>query len=113
MVFRNMFHKPTVPEVTPEETRARQKAGAVIVDVREPHEWREGHIPGAVLIPLGSLSGRLHELTPSHDIILVCRSGHRSLTAAQVLQRVGFPRVSNMTGGMMSWIRQRLPVSIQ
>ena len=113
MVFRNFFSKPTIAEITPEETRTKQKAGAVIVDVREPSEWREGHIPGAVHIPLGSLSGRLHELDPSQEIVTVCRSGHRSMTAAQVMQRAGFSRVSNMAGGMISWMRQRFPVSKQ
>lgn len=113
MVFRSLFSKPTVPEVTPEETRARQKAGAVIVDVREPYEWREGHIPGALHIPLGNLSGRLRELNPSHDMIMVCRSGNRSMTAAQMMQRAGFSHVSNMAGGMIRWTRQRLPVSTQ
>ncbi len=111
MVFGNLFHKPTIAEVTPEETRARQKAGAVILDVRELHEWREGHIPGAVHIPLGSLSGRLGELDPSREIVMVCRSGRRSMTGAQLMQQAGFSQVKNMAGGMISWAQQRLPVS--
>jgi rhodanese-related sulfurtransferase len=113
VVFRNLFHKSAIVEVTPEETRAKQKAGAVLVDVREPHEWREGHIPGAIHIPLGSLSGRLDELDPSREIVVVCRSGHRSMTGAQLLQRAGFSQVRNMAGGMISWTRQQLPVSKQ
>ncbi len=110
MVFRNFFSKPAVSEVTPEEARAKQKTGAVIVDVREPYELREGYIPGTVHIPLGSLSWRLKELDPSKEIVIVCRSGNRSITAAQILQQGGFPQVSSMAGGMISWTRQRFPV---
>jgi rhodanese-related sulfurtransferase len=109
-VFRNFFSKPAVAEVTPEETRAKQQAGAVIVDVREQNELREGYIPGAVHIPLGSLSRRMKELDPSKEIVIVCRSGNRSITAAQFLQQGGFTQVSSMTGGMISWARQRFPV---
>jgi rhodanese-related sulfurtransferase len=110
MVFRHFFSKPAIAEVTPEETRAKQKAGVVIVDVREPYEWQEGHIPGAIHIPLGSLPRRLRELDPSREVITVCRSGHRSITAAQMLHQGGFSQVSSMAGGMISWTRQRLPV---
>jgi rhodanese-related sulfurtransferase len=109
-VFRNFFSKPAVAEVTPEEARAKQKAGAVIVDVREPYELREGYIPGAVHIPLGSLSRRLKELDPSKELVIVCRSGNRSITAAQIMQQGGFPQVSSMAGGMINWTRQRFPV---
>jgi rhodanese-related sulfurtransferase len=110
MVFRHFFSKPAIVEVTPEETRAKQKAGVVIVDVREPYEWQEGHIPGAVHIPLGSLPRRLRELDPSREVIAVCRSGHRSITAAQMLHQGGFSQVSSMAGGMISWTRRGLPV---
>ncbi len=110
MVFRSLFGKPAVAEVTPEEARAKQKGGAVLVDVRELSEWHAGHIPGAVHIPLGSLSRRLRELNLSREVITVCRSGNRSIAAAQIMQQGGFTQVSSMAGGMISWTRQRLPV---
>ncbi len=110
MFLRNLFSKPSIAEVTPEETKTRQKVGAVVVDVREQHEWRDGHIAGAVHIPLGSLAKRSHELNPGKEIITVCRSGHRSTMAAQILQQAGFTQVSSMTGGMMSWGRKQLPI---
>lgn len=110
MVFHHFFSKPVVAETTPDETRAKQQAGAVVVDVREPYEWQEGHIPGAVHIPLGSLSRRLKELNLSREVIAVCRSGHRSITAVQILQQGGFSQVSSMAGGMISWRRRGLPV---
>ena len=109
-MFRNFFSKPAVAEVSPQEARAKQQAGAVIVDVREPYELREGYIPGAVHIPLRSLSPRMKELDPSKEIVIVCRSGNRSITAAQFLQQGGFPQVSSMAGGMIGWTRQRFPV---
>ncbi len=109
-MFRNFFSKPAVAEVSPEEARAKQQAGAVIVDVREPYELREGYIPGAVHIPLRSLSPRMKELDPSKEIVVVCRSGNRSITAVQFLQQGGFTQVSSMSGGMIDWTRQRFPV---
>jgi rhodanese-related sulfurtransferase len=109
-VFRNFFSKPAVAEVSPEEARAKQQAGAVIVDVREPYELREGYIPGAVHIPLRSLSPRMKELDPSKEIVVVCRSGNRSITAVHFLQQGGFMQVSSMAGGMIGWARQRFPV---
>jgi len=82
----------------------------VIVDVRETYELREGYIYGAVHIPLGSLTRRIKELNPSNEIIIACRSGNRSMTAVKFLQQGGFAQVSSMAGGMIGWMRQRLPV---
>ncbi|HVB74118.1 MAG TPA: rhodanese-like domain-containing protein [Ktedonobacteraceae bacterium] len=110
-MFQRLFNKPSVEEVSAEEAKAKQKAGAVVVDVREPNEWREGYIPGAKLISLGSLARRAQELDPTKEVIAVCRSGNRSITAAMILQRAGFTQVSSMTGGMISWTRHRFPVS--
>lgn len=109
-MFRNFFSKPAVAEVSPEEARAKKQSGAVIVDVREPYELREGYIPGAVHIPLRSLSPRMKELDPSKEIVVVCRSGNRSITAAQFMQQGGFTQVNSMAGGMIGWTRQRFPV---
>ncbi len=71
-MFRNLFSKTAVVEVTVEQVRTKQKAGAVIVDVREPYELREGYIPGAVHIPLRSLSQKMKELDPSKEFVVVC-----------------------------------------
>ena len=111
MNVRHLFSQTPVAEIAPEDAQAKQKAGAVIVDVREPYEWSEGFIPGAIHIPLGTLSRRLAELDASRAMIMVCRSGSRSRSAVQILQRAGFSQVENLTGGMINWMRQRLPVS--
>lgn len=110
MVFRRLLGRRSVPEVTPEEALRRQQAGALIVDVREPEEWRAGHIPGAVHVPLGELSGRVRELDPERELILVCRSGNRSAQATALLQQAGFRQVYNLAGGLIAWGRHRLPI---
>lgn len=110
MFLRNLFQRPDIAEVTPEETRAKQQAGAIIVDVREIYEWHSGHIPGAIHIPLGTLAQHVHELDKAKEIVTVCRSGHRSIMGAQTLQRAGFTQVSSMAGGMIDWTRKQLPI---
>lgn len=110
-MLSHLFGRPQVPEVSPADAYARQQAGALIIDVREPDEWNAGHIPGARLIPLGELPHRLAELNPQREIVLVCRSGNRSARATALLQRAGFTRVANLAGGMIAWSRARLPVT--
>lgn len=91
-------------EITPDELAARLKQGEQVhvLDVREPLEWAEGHIPGAKHIPLGQLLERLAELDPEEEVIVVCRSGGRSSLACELLSERGY-RVVNMTGGMLTW----------
>jgi len=88
---------------------AKELAGAAppfVLDVREPHEFQIGRIPGAVLIPLGELPKRLDELDRGADIVAQCRSGVRSLKAAKLLKEAGFPRVRNLAGGILAWSDQ-------
>ncbi|KKB38064.1 rhodanese-like domain-containing protein [Bacillus thermotolerans] len=73
-----------------------------IIDVRETDEVAAGKIPGAENIPLGLLEFRMHELDPSKEYVMVCRSGGRSGRAVQFLESRGF-QVINMSGGMLSW----------
>lgn len=81
----------------------------VVVDVRQPAEWRRGHIRGSVNLPLPQLMTRLHQLPKDADIVAVCASGHRSAVAMRTLQRAGF-RAENLKGGMRSWSRAGLPL---
>lgn len=91
-------------EITPQEVQARLEKGEKlrIVDVREPAEWASGHIPGAKLIPLGSVEQRFHEFDPQQETIVVCRSGNRSGLACEWLESKGC-KVVNMQGGMNMW----------
>lgn len=80
-------------------------ADVQVVDVREPGEWTDalGHIPGAVLMPLGQLADRLTELDRNRPLVAVCRSGSRSAQACQRLSGAGFTQVANLAGGMLRW----------
>ena len=90
-----------------------ENAGRVqVIDVREPEEFDGslGHIQGAMLIPLGSLTGRIPEINNAKPAVLVCRSGARSAQATVLLRNAGYARVANLAGGMLRWRGQRLPV---
>jgi rhodanese-related sulfurtransferase len=73
------------------------------VDVREPHEYAAGHVPGARSIPQADLALRLDELPRERELLVVCESGRRSLAAAKFLKQVGYERVSNLVGGTSAW----------
>lgn len=74
-----------------------------VLDVRQPGEYRRGHIPGAKLIPLTDLSDRLRELNPAKPTIVYCAVGGRSRVAAQMLSGNGFEEVYNLSGGFKAW----------
>lgn len=75
----------------------------VVLDVREPSEYAEGHIPNAVLLPLGTLEKDPPKLPKENPVVTVCRSGRRSAIAADILTRAGFTKVYNLSGGMLAW----------
>ena len=83
-----------------------------IVDVREVAEFNGplGHVPGAKLIPLGSLIERASVLDKAKPVVVVCRSGARSAQATLMLGKAGFDKVANLSGGMLRWRAQRLPL---
>ncbi len=84
----------------------------VLLDVRTPGEFQyDGRIAGSRLIPLHMLTQRINELAKDKDktIVCVCRSGHRSHTACEILAAAGFPDVINLSGGMIGWKHARLP----
>ncbi len=87
-----------------------QQPNVLVVDVREPSEFASGHIPAAVLIPLGQLPQRWAELPKDKTIIFVCRSGGRSGNALRLAQAHGVPDVHHMAGGMLAWMASRKPV---
>jgi rhodanese-related sulfurtransferase len=80
------------------------------LDVRETYEWEELHIPDATLIPLGELESRVNELPRDQEIVVVCRSGNRSLTGRDILINAGFEQVTSMAGGMNQWRAQGFPI---
>ena len=84
-----------------------------LLDVRTPDEFKhDGHIAEAELIPLGQLAQNLNMLDKSKKVLVYCRSGSRSVAAARILGNKGFV-VINMSGGMMAWKSDKLPVSME
>jgi len=104
--FCGMHPIMPIKEIEPEELRALMESGEefLLLDVREPHEYAEHSIEGAVLIPLGEVPYRLEELDPARKTVIHCRSGKRSATACAILQEAGFRDVTNLRGGALAWI---------
>ena len=85
---------------------------ALVLDVREDSEYKNGHILNAKWIPVGSLSGRTGELEKYREqpIVVVCRSGNRSASACATLGKLGFTQAYNLAGGVMGWQKSNLPL---
>ncbi|MCU1370184.1 MAG: protein yrkF [Ilumatobacteraceae bacterium] len=99
----------TVPEIDIAEAARRHAAGAVVIDVREPDEYVEGHVPGAPLIPLGEVMERVDEFPAVDEVLIICKLGGRSMKAAEYLRGQGIDAV-NIAGGTMAWIEAGNPV---
>jgi len=95
-----------------QQAQQMKNQGALLVDVREPDEYAGGHAPGSVLIPVGQLNQRLKELDgyQNKPVVLICRSGRRSMAAAEILQKAGFGEIRNVVGGMLAWEKTGLPM---
>ena len=91
-------------EITVDELAAAVKRGATVVDVREPSEYVLGHVPGAVLMPMGQLPSRVEELDINTPVYVVCASGHRSASMTDFLASTGFDAYS-VAGGTSGWAR--------
>lgn len=79
------------------------KSEVILLDVRQPEEYKFGHLPGAAFIPLPDLVERVGELDPSKPVLAYCRSGNRSRAAAAFLLSAGFSRVYSLSGGITAW----------
>lgn len=103
------FLKKKYETVSPAKAKEMQDQGAVLIDVRESHEYRSGHAPGARHISLGVLERRLKEIPKEREILVMCQSGMRSQQAAKVLSSNGY-NVTNVSGGIVNWQRSGLKV---
>jgi rhodanese-related sulfurtransferase len=90
-------------EVPVDQALSMREEGAFVLDVRQPEEWVDHHIPGSTLIPLGELGTRLAEVPEDQEILVVCRSGNRSAEGRDILLRAGFEQVTSMAGGLTQW----------
>ena len=109
-LFSRMFGPP-VPALSAQELNEKLKngKGPLVIDVREPEEYIEGHIVWAKMIPLGELNKHMKELPKDQEIVCVCASGSRSSAATRQLINAGYTAI-NMNGGMFGWQRAGLPV---
>ena len=103
------------PWIEPETVVERLAWGdrsLLLLDVRTPEEYSEGHLPGAINIPHTELAARIGELSDarSSDIVVYCRSGNRSAQALKVLGDAGFPRLFHLKGDFQGWSGQDRPV---
>ena len=110
----------TVSNITPELDPLEVDVPAVVtalndpnvqvVDCREQEEWDTAHAEGMTLIPLSVMGQRLGELERNRPLVVVCRSGARSLRAVQQLAEIGFTDVKSMHGGLIAWAEQGRPL---
>jgi rhodanese-related sulfurtransferase len=104
--------KVTVPrEINVSEASKLRDQGAYILDVREQSEWDEFHMPGATLIPLGTLPSKLASVPKDKPVVVVCRSGNRSQSGRDILLNAGYTNVTSMSGGMLAWQSAGLPIA--
>ena len=94
-----------VPTLSPRELAARRERGEALdlVDVREPHEWAQGRIQGARLVPLATLREARATFDDARDVVVYCRSGARSAAAVRQLRALGVERVWSLAGGILRW----------
>ena len=103
--------KSRIREVTPEQARQEQQAGAVLIDVRESEEVAQGRAQSAIPLSKGIIELRIEELVPNEStpIICYCGGGSRSALAADNLQKMGYTNVASMSGGFKQWRAEGLP----
>lgn len=108
-VLSKLFATTRIEGVDPHGAQDLLRRGAVLVDVREQHEWDAGHAPKARHHPLGRLRGAVDSLPADRTIVVVCRSGNRSTRGTRLLVKAGFDAV-NLDGGMNAWRSSGLPL---
>ncbi|MGZ8833108.1 MAG: rhodanese-like domain-containing protein, partial [Thermoanaerobaculia bacterium] len=96
-----------LPQIT---ARELSESGLPVLDVRRPAEFAGGHVPGAKNIPLAELQRRMGELDREVPLAVICGIGYRSAIATSLLARDGFASLSNVVGGTVAWIAEKMPV---
>ena len=85
------------------EQELKADSNKMLIDVREPGEFRNGYIPSAVNIPLSQLTNKLNEIPKDKSIYLYCQSGMRSKQAARVLSKQEYAKLAHLQGGILAW----------
>lgn len=91
-------------EVDVTELEAALMRGAIVLDVREPMEYAQAHVPGAVPIPMGQLSARMGEFDKGSTVFVICASGNRSSAMTDLLTAAGYDAY-DVAGGTKAWLR--------
>ncbi|MDG1277946.1 MAG: rhodanese-like domain-containing protein [Algoriphagus sp.] len=106
-----MESQTLVKEICPTTTQKWVKNGALLVDVREKDEVEQlaYDVPAILNIPLSEFEERFHEIPKDKDVVMVCKSGSRSLRAAGFLVNHGYDKVVNMQHGMIRWAQKGFP----
>ena len=113
--------KATITECSVHDVENCINENPIIIDIREPDEYRKGHIPGAIHLPRGMLEFEIHNLVSAcradtavsnadHPIVLYCGTGGRSALAAQCMESMGYTNVKSMAGGLVAWATAHLPL---
>ena len=86
----------------------------MILDVRSPEEYAEGHIPGAINIPYDQIGAEIGSLEDYREggLVVYCRTGRRAVVAEDVLREAGFPEIWDLEGHMVAWREAELPVAV-
>ena len=101
-----------ITNLAPADARALVESKKItVIDVREPHEWAEGHLPGARLISLGDLKANWSQAEIPDSVLFVCARGGRSQTAATLAELHGLGNIFNLEGGTIAWIAAGLPIT--
>lgn len=111
-----LFRRAQDPSITNIDTKTYHtdyfnSAEHTLVDVRTKNEFKGGHVPGAINIPLPELRKRLDEVANDKPIVVICASGHRSRTAAKLFTNSGYENVYNLAGGTTKWKIADLPLN--
>lgn len=95
---------PAIEQMSVQELKRRMDEGEapVVIDVREPQEYQICNL-GARLIPLSEIPARLGEIPRDREVVVHCKSGHRSQMVAEYLVQAGYTKVANLTGGILAW----------
>lgn len=105
------FLRRSTPQISVDELdEALRDRNARVLDVREDWEFRAGHVPGAIHIPLGQLGARFANLPRDKRVLVVCQSGNRSLAATDFLIAQGFEGAASVRGGTGAWARSGRPL---
>ncbi|MDF2904218.1 MAG: rhodanese protein [Bacillus sp. (in: firmicutes)] len=104
--FQFMNSSTAVSNISTAELAEKMKAPGdkvVFIDVREPDEFAAGHIDGMTNVPLSTLSEDTIDFGKDSEVVIICRSGNRSMKAAEALQGFGYKKLVNVQGGMNDW----------